>query len=68
MKLLPPSTKAPDAQNRFLTPEELAERWRVSIETLKRRRRTGSLPFHKMGRGVRFSLSDVVTYEEQSRV
>lgn len=60
-----PQDRIPD---QFLTPHDLAARWRCSIETLKRRRRAGALPTYKMGRGVRFNLSDILAYEDQAKV
>jgi hypothetical protein len=45
----------------LLTRRELARRWKVSIETLKRRERTKVLrPMRLDGRIVRYRMSDVV--------
>ena len=45
----------------LLTRRELARRWKVSIETLKRRERTKILrPMRLDGRIVRYRMSDVV--------
>lgn len=52
----------------FLTAHELAQRWRCSGETLKRRRRSGQLPAYKLGRSVRFKLADVLAFEAQARI
>lgn len=52
----------------LLTRLDLCERWRTSRETLKRRERHGMLPFLKLGRGVRYRLSDVERIEKESEV
>lgn len=52
----------------LLQERELAARWNVSVRTLQNRRVQGcSLPFLKLGRSVRYRLSDVVAYEESVR-
>lgn len=33
-----------DAENRFLTAKDLAERWQVHVETVRRRARNGVIP------------------------
>lgn len=48
---------------RLLSPAQLALRWGLSIETLKRRRREGKLNTIKIGRSVRFRLSEVLALE-----
>ena len=51
----------------FLSRGELMRRWRVSVETLKRRERERILRPIRMGvRTVRYRLSDVVRAEEQA--
>jgi hypothetical protein len=52
----------------LVTRRGLAGRWQVSIETLKRRERAGVLPFLKLGRGVRYRLSDVERLEADADV
>jgi hypothetical protein len=48
-------------EDSLLTRRELARRWKVSIETLKRRERTKILrPMRLDGRIVRYRMSDVV--------
>ena len=50
----------------LLTRRELAPRWKVSIETLKRRERTKILrPMRLDGRIVRYRMSDVVRIEQE---
>ena len=52
----------------LLTRRELADRWRQSTETIKRRERAGLLHALKLGRGVRYRLSDVLAYEKAAEV
>ncbi len=52
----------------FLDRRELASRWKVSIETIKRRQIAGTLPGFKLGRGLRFKLQDIERIEEEARV
>lgn len=52
----------------FLTRNELARRWRVSTETIKRRERAGILPVLKLGRGARYRLEDVTRIEAEAVV
>jgi hypothetical protein len=57
-----------EATARLLTRRELADRWSLSTETLKRRERCGLLPFLKLGRGVRYRLADVEHLEADAEV
>ena len=50
----------------LLTRKGLANRWQLSVETLKRRERCGILPFLKLGRGVRYRLVDVERIEAEA--
>jgi hypothetical protein len=52
----------------MLTRRGLAERWQLSTETLKRRERCGLLPFLKLGRGVRYRLTDIERIETEAEV
>ena len=52
----------------LLSRRHLASRWAVSKETLKRRERAGKLPFLKIGRDVRYRLSDIEQIEDQAEV
>ena len=52
----------------LLTRLELARRWKVSIETLKRRERTRVLqPVRLDGRIIRYRMSDVLRVEEKGQ-
>ena len=55
-----------DEAVRLLTRKGLADRWQLSIETLKRRERCGVLPFLKLGRGVRYRLAVVEQLEAEA--
>jgi hypothetical protein len=59
----------PVADETFLTDEELAARWNVSPKTLRNARVAGRLiGFVKIGRCVRYRLSEVIAYEAQNSV
>lgn len=52
--------------DRLLTRSELAQRWKVSIETLKRRERAKILrPLKLKGRIIRYRITDVLRIEEE---
>lgn len=55
-------------QESFLTRHELSHRWKVSIETLKRREHAGVLTALKLGRGVRYRLLEIEKVEAQAEV
>ena len=53
----------------LLTRRELADRWKVSIETIKRRERARVLrPLRLEGRIVRYRMSDVVRIEMEGDI
>lgn len=52
----------------LFTRNELARRWAVSIETLKRREKAGQLPCLKLGRGVRYRSADIERIEAEAEV
>ena len=57
---------AADGDGDFLTRWDLARRWKVSIETIKRRERTNVLrPVRLDGRIVRYRLSDIRQIEQE---
>ena len=57
-----------DRSVQFVTRRELADRWKLSVQTLKRRERSGLLRCLKLGRGVRYRLSDVEHLEADAEV
>lgn len=50
----------------FLTPAELASRWKVTPMTLRRWRKAGKLKASFIGRGVRFSLEEIARFEAEA--
>ena len=53
----------------FLTEKQLASRHQLSVKTLRNARVTGSyIRFVRLGRTVRYRLSDVLAYEEANLV
>ena len=53
----------PAPEEKFITRRDLAERHGVSQETLKRREKSGALKAIKVGRLVRYRLSDIHALE-----
>lgn len=55
-----------DRSSVFLTEQELSARWKRSVKTTQAERLRGSgVPYIKIGRLVRYRLSDVIAYEER---
>lgn len=56
-----------DDNETLLTPEELAQRWSVSVKTLTKWRYEGSGPLWlKIGGQARYRLADVLQYEREA--
>lgn len=55
-------------QTPLFTRRALADRWVCSLETLKRREKSGLLPFLKIGRGVRYRIEDIERIEKEREV
>jgi excisionase family DNA binding protein len=51
----------------FLTPADLAARWKVTPMTLRRWRKAGKIKTSFLGRGVRFALSEVERFEREAQ-
>jgi hypothetical protein len=66
----PPRQKTPlIADETFLTDEQLAARWSIAPKTLRNARVEGRLlGFVKIGRSVRYRLSEVIAFEEEHSV
>lgn len=60
--------KHQDNAVQLVTRKGLSDRWQLSVESLKRRERAGLLPFLKLGRGVRYRLSDIERIEDDADV
>jgi hypothetical protein len=59
------TTRFPREEEIFLTEEQLATRHQRSVKTLRNARvQGGYVKFVKLGRNVRYRLSDVLAYEE----
>lgn len=55
-----------DPSQVILDDPALAERWGVSVQTLRIRRMKNDVPkFFRIGRFVRYRLSDVIAYENE---
>ena len=52
----------------FFTRRQLAVRWAVSIQTLKRREAAGILPVFKLGRDVKYRPEDIERIEQEAEV
>jgi hypothetical protein len=52
----------------LLSRRQLATRWQVSKETIKRREKAGILPVLKLGRDARYRLTDVMRLEQEAEV
>jgi hypothetical protein len=60
--------KLQDKPVQLVTRRELSDRWKLSVETLKRRERCGVLRVLKLGRGVRYRLADIQRLEADAEV
>ena len=52
----------------FLSRSQLAERHRTTIETVKRRQAKGMYIAYKLGKHVRYKLSDIIAFENAAKV
>ena len=52
----------------FLTRQQVADRHQTTIETIKRRQAKGLYIAYKLGRSIRYKLSDIITAENAGRV
>ena len=66
------SINSPTQRNvstQLLTETQLAEHWNISIKTLQAQRwKGGGITFIKIGRSVRYSIEDVIAFEQQNSV
>ena len=46
---------------KFVTAEELAEYLKVSVHTIRKWRKQERIPYYKLGRSLRFRVSEVLT-------
>jgi hypothetical protein len=59
---------ATQTDDQFVTRRWTANRWQTSIQTLKRREKSGVLTAIKLGRGVRYRLSQILAIERGAEV
>ena len=52
----------------FLTPADLAVRWKVTPMPLRRWRKAGKIKASMLGRGIRFALHEVERVEREAQV
>jgi excisionase family DNA binding protein len=50
----------------LLTPEELAERMKLPVSWVYEQSRQGNIPTHRIGRYLRFSLTEVLESQKKS--
>jgi len=55
-------------ESQSISRAQLSQRWSCSVETLKRREKTGRLRAWKNGRLVRYRMPDVLDYEAQGSI
>jgi excisionase family DNA binding protein len=58
----------PDPAPTFLTPQELAARWRLGRSTVYELIARGELSYYRLGKTLRVALADVEAYEASGRV
>ena len=56
------------SEDAFLSRRQLAERHQTTIETVKRRQAKGLYIAYKLGKHVRYKLSDVIAFENAGRI
>lgn len=59
--------KTPISNTSFLTPAELAAKWKVTPITLRRWRKAGRLKACFIGRGVRFTAEEIERFEREAQ-
>ena len=53
--------------SQLFTEQETADRLSISIATIYRLRKHGKIHYHQVGINIRYSLGDIVEYEERCR-
>lgn len=65
---MPKQISSPNQTEKFLKRRDLAERWRCSTETIKRKQRGGLLhPVYLSQRLLLYKLSEIEALEEESQ-
>ena len=66
---MPQNNLGVESRESLLSRKELASRWGISAETLKRRERQGVLPFIRFSnRIIRYRLNDILRVEQHGLV
>jgi excisionase family DNA binding protein len=52
----------------FLTPRELAARWRLGRSTVYELIARGELPYYRLGKTLRIAIADIEAYQATGRV
>ena len=53
----------------YLSQEDLAKRWKVSLKTIRRKRQSGELPAFRVTRNLfRFKLKDILQIEKNGQM
>ena len=56
-----------DPEQPFYTVEQLAERWQLSVRTVRRFIKAGELSVHRIGTQIRIAASAVMQFEKLRR-
>ena len=56
------------AEETFLSRSDLARRWGLSTMTIRRREKSGTIRFLKLGRGIRIRLSEIERIEAEAEI
>lgn len=59
--------KQPTPQDKFLTRRQLAARWEMCSESIKRRQAKGTLRAYMLGSAVRYKLAEIEAIEAAAR-
>jgi hypothetical protein len=65
------ATRAATERNRdevFLTRQQVADRHQTTVETIKRRQAKGLYVAYKLGRSIRYKLSEIVATENTTQL
>lgn len=56
-----------NGHNELFTPEELAERMKLPVSWVYEQSRQGNIPTHRLGRYLRFSLTEVLESQKKKK-
>ena len=55
-------------QKEWLTPDELESEFRISTSTQAKMRMAGTIPYHKIGKYVRYKRADINKWFDEAKV